>query len=297
MNKYVIIGIAAIAIGTIVMTGLFKDPAWMIVGGVINALGIFTMTVGSLNNSKKDKAEIIHKIQGFREEIGAVKKTIPNREQLIAVERIENEFTEWAGTFVTNMESKIVERQKGDILLRENEINLSKKWRHVYEYFFETLNNMLAAYNQKSDKKIEFTIPGLPSDLFGQDAQSFTSIIVFDHSSAWTIVLQIIRPIRYEKIPNIVIGFHYSKSSDKSAMTLAQASGGASRLFLLLENDPERERIKPHFSDSNMQVGDIKHYYSIKQSDYKSSIKELLTTLIEYQLIGLVHQESAKGFV
>jgi hypothetical protein len=63
MNRYVIIGIVAIAIGTIVMTGLSNKPAWMIFGGVINGLGLFVMTAGVLNSSKKDKAEIVDRIR------------------------------------------------------------------------------------------------------------------------------------------------------------------------------------------------------------------------------------------
>jgi hypothetical protein len=296
MNRYVIIGIVAIAIGTIVMTGLAQKPAWMIVGGVINGLGLFVMTAGSLISGRKDKAEIMDRIRGFREEIGAVKKAIPIGESLEAVERIENEFSEWAGTFVTNVESKIIERQKGDILLRESEINLNRKWRHVYEYVIETLRQMLTAYNQKADNKIEFTIPDLPSDLFGEEAQSFRGIIAFDHGSAWAITLQIVRPYKKEEIPNIVVHFYRSESSDQDAKTLAQVGGGRS-LFLILATDPKEERIELLADRSDMQIGDIKTYYSIKASDYKSDLRELLTTLIEYQLVSLVHQKGAKGSV
>ena len=104
MNRYVIIGIAAIAIGTIVMTGFAQNPAWMIFGGIINGLGLFVMTGGTLFSSRKDKAEILEKILGFREEIGAVKKAIPDGESRDAVEKIETEFSEWAGTLLTNMD-------------------------------------------------------------------------------------------------------------------------------------------------------------------------------------------------
>jgi hypothetical protein len=295
MNRYVIIGIVAITIGTVVMTGLAPKPAWMIFGGVINGLGLFVMTAGSLISSRKDKAEIIDRIRGFREEISAVKKAIPTEESLEAVERIENEFDEWAGSFVTNMERKIVQRRKGEIFLRESEIDLSRKWRHVYEYVLDTLRQMLTAYNQKADKKIGFTIPDLPSDLFGEEAESFRSIIDFDHDCAWAITLQIVKPFRKEEIPNIVIYFYRSKPSGQSAKTLAQAQPGLK--FLILIADPTKKHIQPETSDMNMHVGDIKTFYSIKPLDYKSAIKELLTILVEYQLVSLVHPTGAKGSV
>ena len=112
INKYVIIGISAIAFGTLLMTGLIKDPKLVVLGVIINAIGLFVMTVGSLISSKKDKSEIIEKISGFREEISTVKSSIASRESLHDVEKIENEFNEWAESFVGNFESKAIERQK-----------------------------------------------------------------------------------------------------------------------------------------------------------------------------------------
>lgn len=295
MNRYVIIGIVAIATGTIVMTGLSQKPAWMIFGGVINGLGLFIMTAGTLISSRKDKAEIMDRIRGFRDEIGEVKKAMPNGESLDAVERIENELSEWAETFVTNIDSKIVERQKGDILVKENEINISRKWRPVYEYFFETLRQMLTAYNQKADNKIEFTIPYLPSNIFSEESKSFSSIIVFNHCSAWAISLKIEKPLKNEVIPNINIYFYHSESAGESAKSLAQENMRGYVGFLILATDPKEERIQPIVSDSNTHVGDLNTFYSIKPSEFKSAIRDLLTILIEYHLVSLVHQKGARG--
>lgn len=292
MNRYVIIGIVAIAIGTIVMTGSTQNPAWMIFGGVVNGIGLFIMTAGSLLSGRKDKTEIMTRIQEFRDEIGAVKKAMPAGESLETLEKIENEFSEWAGTFVVNMESKVVERQKSDILLKESEINLSRRWKHVYDYALGTLRQMLTAYNEKSETKIEFLLPDLPSNLFGGEAESYKGIIVFDRSTAWGITLQIVRPYRREEIPNIVIAFYRSHSNDENAKQLALK--GPSGSFLILAADPKEERIQTMTSSQNMHLGDIETYYSIKSVDYKSAIKKLLTTLIEYQLISLVPQGTAK---
>ena len=156
---------------------------------------------------------------------------------------------------------------------------------------------MLTAYNERTDNKIEFTIPDIPFNLFGLEAESFKSIIAFDKNNAWAIDLQIVRPYKTEEIPNIILKFVRSESSGKNAKEMAQANWGGVRSFLLLIADPKEERIKPNTSDLNMYVGNIKDYYSIKPSDYKSAMRELFTTLIEYQLVSLVHQNSGKGSV
>jgi hypothetical protein len=104
---------------------------------VTNGLGLFALTAGSLLSSRKDKADIMDKIKRFREEIIAAKNAMPIGESAREVEKIENEFSEWAEGFIGEIEGKVVERQITDILLKETEINLSKKWRHLYHYVFE----------------------------------------------------------------------------------------------------------------------------------------------------------------
>lgn len=292
MNRYIIIGIVVIAAGTIMM-GLTQQPEWMIAGGVINGFGLFVMAAGSLVSTRKDKIEILGKIQAFREEITTIKETASTEGTLKTVERVEDEFTEWAGAFISNLESKVIDQQKNNILLKENEISLSKKWRHIYVSVCEILRKILTAYNDRTDNKIEFTIPDIPFDLYGQEAKSYNGIIAFDNDNIWMITLRIIRPLKQEEIPNILVSFFHSESSGKSAKEMVQENRGTGS-FLLLDVDNKEELIRPHASDFNMRVGDIKESYSIKPSDYKSAIIELFTALIEHQLVDLVeHQKSS----
>jgi hypothetical protein len=282
INKYVIIGISAIAFGTLLMTGLIKDPKLVVLGVIINAIGLFVMTVGSLISSKKDKSEIIEKISGFREEISTVKSSIASRESLHDVEKIENEFNEWAESFVGNFESKAIERQKNEILLKETEINLSKKWRHVYQYVFEVIRQMLEAYNQKAKNKIEFKVPELPINLYGEEANSFKSFIVFDENTVWTIKLSPVRPHdRKENIPSIDISFFLGDSARKDA----QSRTGFNCIILFI--NPKEESIGLQKIFLTNLIGDVKNSYSISANEYKASIRELFTTLIEYELVKL----------
>jgi len=285
MNKYTIIGIIAIALGTLLITQLIKNQQLIVVGVIINAIGIFLMAKGSSLSTKKDKSEIIDKIKGFREEIGVMKNNITNIESLEKIEEIQNEFNEWADNFVSDIESKRVEQQKSEVLRKEKEIKLSKKWRHIYQYAFEMIDNMLEAYNQRTGKRIECIIPELPNNLYDKDAESFKSLIVFNNDTVWTITFQIIKPYKKEEIPNIVIHFFFGESWGYSARKRAEK--GPSREFLLLDINLAGKCFHPAKSDLNLYVGDVKDTYSISADNYKTSIKDLFTTLFEYQIINL----------
>jgi len=282
MNKYIIIGIIAIALGTLLMTWSLKYPKLVVLGVIINAIGLLVMTIGSSISSKKDKSEIIEKISGFREEISTVMSSITSRESLHTVEKIENEFNEWAENFVGNFESKVVERQKDEIILKETELNLSKKWRHVYKYVFEVIQQMLVAYNQKAKNKIEFTVPELPINLFGEEAKSFESFIVFDEYTVWKITLTSVQPHNREKdVPNIDISFILGNN----ARDQAQHDTGFNSIALWI--NPEKESITLSKTFLKKLIGDVKTSYSISVNEYKESIRELFTTLIEYELAKL----------
>ena len=73
-NKYMIIGSFAIALGTLLITGLFKNRILVVLGVIINVLGLLEMTVGSVTSNKKDKSDIIGKISEFKNEIYTIKK-------------------------------------------------------------------------------------------------------------------------------------------------------------------------------------------------------------------------------
>ena len=67
MNNYAKIGILTIVIG-ILMTSqlLVSNKIINVLGGIINGVGLYLITKGSLIGSKKDKAEIIEKITDFK---------------------------------------------------------------------------------------------------------------------------------------------------------------------------------------------------------------------------------------
>ena len=267
------------------MTQLIKNQQLIVVGVIINTIGIFLMAKGSSLSTKKDKSEIIDKIKGFREEISVMKNNITNVQSLEKIEKIENEFNEWADNFVTDIESKRVEQQKSEVLLKEKEIKLSKKWKHIYQYTFEVVDNMLKAYNQRTGKRIEYIIPELSDNLYDKDAESLKSLIVFDNDTVWTITLQIVKPYKKEEIPNIVIHFFFGESWVGSARKRAEESSISE--FLLLDIDLVRKCLDVRKSDRNLYIGDVKDAYSISADNYKTSIKDLFTTLIEYQIIRL----------
>jgi hypothetical protein len=267
------------------MTQIIENGSLIVLGAIINAAGLFLMTKGSLVSSKKDKSDIIDKLKGFREEMTVIKGTITNKESLSILKNIEQEFNEWAETFVGNIESKKVEQQKSDILLKEKELNLSRQWRHIYQYIFEVIQQMLTAYNQKTKNKIDFILPELPYNLFGNEAELFKGSIIFGDSTGWTIVLSITKPYKEDEIPSMLIHFYFVESSGKNVREAVEKGHGGK--LLLLAFDPRRECLRTRQGDPNVYLGKIESEYSISVDKYKTSIKELFTALIEFQIVNL----------
>jgi hypothetical protein len=286
MNKYIKIGSITIALGTLLMTQLIGDQKLMIViGAIINALGLYLMTKGSIISGTEDKKEIINIISGFREEIKIMKNEISNEDSLDKLIKIENEFDEWAESFTSNIEIKKIEQQKIDTILREKEIILSKDWKHIYQYFFETIKLMVEAYNQRVKNKIELIMPPLPNNLYGNEAELFRTMIVFSENIIWTITLFISKPYERDKIPDIKIKYLFGEHG-MSAREMAEKDSSTWSYLMLIFHLKDNSILLGK-GDQNQYFGDLKDSYSINSDNYKTSIKELITTLFEYQIINL----------
>jgi hypothetical protein len=280
MNRYLTLGILLIFVGTFCMSQIITYGPLIILGVVLNGLGILSMAKGSSIASDKSKAEIIDRINHFREEIKRAKEISGASESLKEIEVFENEFNEWADDFLKNVESRQIAKKKSEILLREKEIELSKKWRHVYEYLIEVIFHMSAAFNTKSTSAIEFIFSELPENLYSEEAESYRARLIFDDNNAWEIKFLIRRPYKCDEIPNVVISFFHGEHA-------RQTSIYEKSTFLILSFEADKKRIILAKDDPNLYIGDLKDSYSIEPNKYKDEIKELFKTLIEYQLISL----------
>lgn len=285
MNKYTFTGIFSIALGTFFLTQIIKSNKFIILGVVINTFGLFLMAKGTLLSGKKDKNEIIKKFNEFRKEIKIIKGSTTNIESLHKIDEIENEFDEWAEAFVGDFESKKVELAKNEILLKEREIKLTKEWRHIYQYIIETIRGMLVAYNQKSINKIEFNLPEIPNDLFGKEIELFEGFIIFNEKVGWKISLSINKPYDDDDLPDFWIRFYFQNPS-KGNIT-ESIKGFESSKVLVLSINPNKKILSFWENNYNIRVGDHKREYSISKNEYKTPIKDLFKTLIEYQIINL----------
>ena len=284
MNIYLSIGIIAITLGTILMTQIIGDGKLVVLGAIIYALGLFWMTKGSLFSSKKDQSELIEKFNEFKEELAAIKGEVMNKDSLDKIEKIEHEFDEWAETFVRNIEGRKVEREKNKILLKEKEINLSKKWRHIYQYAFELIKQILTAYYKKAKDNIAVLLPELPHNLFGKEAKSFKGSVVFSESAAWVIRLVTGElEILEDSIPIIMIYFYFAKSPGENVRELVEKEGYTGKV-VILSFDLENESLNLMNSDRDLKIA---NRYSISADNYKNSLKDLFTALIEFQIINL----------
>ena len=205
MIIYIIIGSLLTIVGYLLILIYGNRKIFIVCGIIINAIGLCFFAVGPMIGANKDKAEIIEKIGEFRNEIGTIKKTITNEDSLKKIDKVENEFNQWADYFVRNIEGKKVEQKKANIILNEKEINLSNKWRYVYQCVFETIDNIGEAYNKRAKNKMEIKIPSLPYNLFSKESMLFKGMIFFSNDVVWTIELSIAKPYEEEKVPSINI--------------------------------------------------------------------------------------------
>ena len=285
MRKYNIIGVIFIAVGTLFMTQLIKDERLILLGVIFNVIGIFCMAKSTYVSSEKSTKEIIDKVSEFRKEINIAKNTKNTVQSSEKIEQVQDEFEKWAEEFIINIESKKIDINKSEIIIKEKEIRLSQEWRHIYEYVFEVVKNMLIAVNNKSKYNIEYKFPKPPNNLFNEEAKNYKAHIIFNKNDAWVIKMQIYRPYKNDEIPNIVIHFYQRDIYNQTIEEFLKTGTGSK--FILLDISIDNKCIEIRKSDSNQYIGDIYDSYSIKASKYKNEIYNLFRVLIEYKLTSL----------
>lgn len=79
--------------------------------------------------------------------------------------------------------------------------------------------------------------------------------------------------------------FFFVESADKNVREYLSRCYGGKLIVLIF--DPKDESLRVHWGDSNFHIRNIKSTYSISIDGYKTSIKELVKELIEFQIINL----------
>jgi len=191
-----------------------------------------------------------------------------------AIAKSKADFDKWADDFVKNRDSKRQYLIQDEADIRNRESQLDRKWRPLYTAFFDTIFNLIKAYNKRTGSHISLEVS--PKDLnfkrmnifSGQDAKAEVKVF-FDPATYWLITLGP-SSVREDKLPTIYIKVMDIKGKDHK---VPDASIGISPTLI------QRPIILVHGEFENMAV---KHH-ELKPE----SIKDIARTFFEFQLLRL----------
>ena len=249
----------------------------MIIGIVFITFGTFLTYLGSNYQSNKVSDEIKEKIQMTNDKIEELQKGPGDNKE--SLNKIDNEFKSWATDFIKNKDSHKYKYEKENLDTKIKEATLSKEWVSFYEYFFESLNSLIMAYNETSSKKILTKISKIPANLYTESAKDFIAKIKFSNDLIWIITLKVTQPFDNNNIPSIEIHKEQSELFDKDIKPSTDFIIWGDLSIIPL---PDYSKIRVERSRKEFLTKELKSEYDLH--DYKISVKQLLKTIIEFQL-------------
>ncbi len=234
----------------------------MILGIILIAIGTFLTYLGSNLQSNKVSDEIKGKIQDTNAKIAALQKEPSINKE--AVDKLDNEFSAWATELIKNKDSQRLHYEKDILDIKGKELSLSKEWLTFYNFFFETLKNLLDAYNRTAKNLITYEIPPLPNNLFSESINNFVANIKFSKQISWNIILS----KEISEIPSINITV-INESKNIGGLSIAPMSITDKVMYIFKDKDI-------------FMTNDLLSKYDL--GDYKNSLKTILKIIVEYQL-------------
>ncbi|TSA25830.1 MAG: hypothetical protein D4R68_08205 [Ignavibacteriales bacterium] len=236
----------------------------MILGIIVIAIGTFLTYLGSNYQSNKVSDDIKEKIQDTNAKIAALQKEPSINKE--AVDKLDNEFSSWATEFIKNKDSQKLHYEKEILDNKGKELSLNKEWVPFYNCFFETLKNLLNAYNKSSKNKIAYEIPQLPDNLFSERINEFVAEIKFSKNIVWKISLRL---NRLDILPYIDINVE-NNSKDTGCLTIVALIRSRKNIRVLKNNQ------NIFITNNLMEEYDL--------DNYTNSLKTILKIIVEYQL-------------
>lgn len=186
-----------------------------LIGIIIIAIGSALTFYGSTIGSKKDKDEIINKIEEFTNDLNELKnENIPKEEKEIKVAQIETDWNKWAKQFASNKEIRLLENEKNKIENRKTRIEYNNLWHGLYESYFRNLENIVYAYTALNPQdSIEFIKkPELPNNVFEPNPDGNICILKFSNDCYWFFWIRV--PESMEEGDLSSIHLNYSSNAD-----------------------------------------------------------------------------------
>ena len=272
MNFYIMVGIILIAFGT----GIMVYGLSIIIGILLNAFGTGIMVYGQLVKSRVDNSEVSRELQGkvdnVLKRIDEIREEEKDEASARKINRIEQEFKDWAAEFLKNRELKKVQLARTELDSVDAQLRVSNEWRPIFEYILQSIDSLARAYNAESGESVKIDFPPIPPNLYSDEASNYGGKVIFPNKVIWDIEFLSIKPPRERHPPSMHILFQKIEENENlrpSFFTIQYFDGKSFHAILGGPSLPTAEGIEGVYP----------------LDSYRDSIKTIMRRLFEAQLL------------
>lgn len=252
---------------------------WAIYAGIfIIAAGTLVLTYGGIIQNRKDTEQQSRASEAKLEEISRNLAELRGKPQSDltpgSIARVEGEIEEWAETFASEKQRRKIQLEQH----RSEQDSLSQHAntlaREYFEFFVSIIRNALASYAPTIPGQINSVMADIPKDLFLNPDSRYEATIGFPSSYSWDIAAYSTQPSPDVGSPIILLSLHEKKASNtpKERGELLLRFNRTSKTFHL--------RLSGDFNLATSVESTSK-----PTSEYEQTMKSILRSLIEYQLL------------
>ena len=254
---------------------------YIISGIILIIVGTFLAVFGSiLQGEKSASADFLSQQQQYEnlaQKIDSLKQKRADHITTKQIAEIQKEFMEWIDSGSLEEGNKRHELQSKIVEMEQKHADLSEKWRHVYEYFYQVLETTLQEYNSAGITNAVYEIPELPSNLFSTEGSNYTVKVTFSTGKEWHIRHNVSNNQDSSTLPKII--FQFGEHGD-SPMRF--------KLWITMILNVKQNRMRIKKAGPMVAVlEDIPSQISIRSYRYRSIFRELTRSLIEYELMRM----------
>lgn len=252
---------------------------YIISGIILIAIGTFLAVFGSIILSKKSSDEnLLIQQQQYENLILSVDSLKQKRVESITkkqITKIENELQEWINSGSLAEDNKRHELQNRIVEMEQRQIDKSKEWLHVYEYFYRALETTLQGYNSEGITDATYEFPELPSNLFSIHGSNYNVKVTFSTGKEWIIRHHVSEDQDINILPKIIFQFG---AQEESPLRF--------KLWITMIPYSDQNRMKIKKAGPMITVlEDIPSQFSLRTYRYEPIFRDLVRTLIEYELV------------
>jgi hypothetical protein len=184
---------------------------------------------------------------------------------------IEKDFSNWASNFIRNRDLKKLELDRQQLEARTTEMEISTKYRPLFQYAVDCLRGIINAYNEKAGSKFKAEFHDLPSNLYPHDNLIFNAGTIDFGDANWNFYIACNKPADPNNPPIFQIDIHNAGISSSDSYRIQIFPGRS--LFQLFA-----------FGGGVATAAKIETSHSLEnfEEPMRSSLERLVETQISY---------------